>query len=272
MADFVEMPVQGGVGPYHFNRYRIVFDAPVVSKEGLARNLIMNFPSYLNSQYATVEKTKRTFNSKPTLKFHGIKNMPVVGDVARPHHDWVVVDPVDWQRGFTARTLRREFIDVQDDGVAGGLAGAAGGLLGAAEAVRVNQRHFLAGRRCWRLDTAEAFHLPDVPGQKLVLETTAVERFSCPEYVLADAAFGMEKLVPNIWCSMLWNFVRQNSLTADPLKLKSGWIYGKVGFNNVQYYSRQLPDLSALLHEPEFLDAYCYFPTVIDLSAPPNTA
>ena len=285
MADFVEMPVQGGVGPYHFNRYRIVFDKPeAMSTESLATNLITNFPFHFHSNHATVEKQKRTFGGKPTLKFHGFdKVLKNKVDLAQPHHDWVVMDPVDMRLGFTARTLRRTFIDMPDDAEAaigggavggyfghkiGGLPGGfAGGVAGAAEALSVNQCHFLAGRRCWRLDTAKNFGLP---GDRLVLETTAVERFSRTEYALADAGFGMEKLVPDIWCSLLWNFVVHTNVHADQLPLRGGWTYGKVGFNKVQYFSRPLPDLSALLQEPEFINAYCYFPTVIDLSAPPK--
>ena len=284
MADFIEMPVQGGVGPYHFNRYRIVFDKPpAMSKESLATDLIANFPFHFDSAYATVQAEKRTFNGKPTLKFHGFdKVLKNRIDLAQPHHDWVVMDPVDMRLGFTARTLRRTFIDMPDDveatlgGMVGGdiggsiVAGPLGSIMGsgagAVDGFSVNRWHFLAGRRCWRLDTAKAFGLP---GDQLVLETTAVERFSRKEYALADAALGMEKLVPDIWCSLLWNFVVHKNVHADQKPLRGGWTYGSVGFNKVQYFYRPYPTLAALQSEPEFTDAYCRFPTVIDLSAPP---
>ena len=263
MADFVELPVQGGFGPYHFNRYRIVFDKPeAVSQESLAADLVNRFAFHFNSDFATVKAQTRTFGGRPTLKFHGCDKVCGI-DIARPHHDWVVQDPIDIRSGFTARTLRRQFIDLPDDAEAGIPAGILGGAPSAAEAVSVNQMHFLAGRRCWLLDTAEAFGLP---GDQLVLETTAVERFSRPEYVMADTMLGMEKLVPDIWCSLLWNFVVHKNVHAHRLPLKGGWAYGNVGYGMVQYLVRPKPSLTDLLSDPEFKDAYGRFGTVIDLS------
>ncbi len=264
MADFVELPVQGGWGPYHFNRYRIVFDPPpAASKESLAADLINRFPFHFDSDFATVQTQSRTFGGKPTLKFHGYDKVCGL-DIAQPHHDWVVKDPVDIRSGFTARTLRREFIDLPDDAEAGLPAVILGGPIAAAEAISVNRTHFLAGRRCWRLDTAAAFGLA---GDQLVLETTAVERFSRPEYVIADAILGMEKLVPDIWCSLLWNFVLHKNVRAHHLPLRAGWTYGKVGYGMVQYVVRRKARLTDLLSDPEFQDAYSRFGTVIDLSA-----
>ena len=103
MGDFTVLPVWGGAGVRHFNRYRAVFKRPPnLSKQLLAQDFVASFSQYVFSKYARVEKTDRTYATMPTLHFHGYKMAPVLSvlgpigrllpdiDVARPHSDWVV--------------------------------------------------------------------------------------------------------------------------------------------------------------------------------------
>ena len=72
MPDFTPLPVYGGVGPVHFNRFRAVFQKPnQASAATLADTFATSFPKFFNSKFATVERGSRTFGSNPTLKFHG---------------------------------------------------------------------------------------------------------------------------------------------------------------------------------------------------------
>jgi hypothetical protein len=242
MPDFTELPVYAGVGDFHFNRFRIAFSKPAgLSARDLAQQFVSNFPYYFNSPYAKVVPGVRTFNSKPTLKFHGY--VKVLGiDVGRPHNDWVVQEWVDNTVGFTAQTLKREFFDAAEDGAMAAAALAAGGLIGMEPAPTVvggvvaahyNRMHLLAGRRSWRLDDGQTF---GVTGDLLVLETIAVERFSAEMYRLGDKLGNMRAKFPDIWIANLNNFVR---LFRDGLKLvsqplKPGWR----NKNNVDYYFR----------------------------------
>ena len=274
MPDFTELPVYSGVGPYHFNRYRVVFERPGgLSAATLAMDFTANFPLYLNSKFATVEWGSRHFNAKPTLKFHGY--MRVLGiDIARPHHDWVVREWYDPNVGFTAQTLKREFFEAGAD-IPAAAGGAMPGVLmtptalaaalaateavvGAAAAVHYNRMHFLAGRRSWRLGDGNVF---GVSGDVLVLETIAVERFSAQMYNVADRLLHMEKLIPDIWIANLSNFIYMRGLT--PVKQQHPLSPQWQNRGPVDFLVRSFGDLNALSAYIEFQDAFGLFPTIL---------
>ena len=259
MADFIDLKVQFGVGPYHLNRFRVAFAPPAgVPAPILAADFIANFPTYFNSQFATVEFTSRPFNGRNTLRFHGF--MKVLGiDLAGPHNDWVVQEWVGLGLGFTAQTLQREFAEMGDI-----LAGGAGGIIGAA----TNQRHFLAGRRSWRLDNGVPFGLP---ASVLVLETAAIERFSARAYQLGDKLAGLETRIPSIWMANLTNFVQAKKLTVVPqpspgVGWKLGSVSGQVGIDYVQIKADELRDLQTTAEYGKVIQLY---PSIIDLNAKP---
>ena len=262
MADFTELPVYDGVGDYHFNRYRVAFKCPPAeTKQSLARDFVANFPAYLTSQYATVVKGDRDFESRPTLHFHGFKMVPIPNpagmansppptiDVASPHTDWVVKIDENDNLGFTAQTLKREFRVLSEDGPTGfGVAAIVSpliGLIAAGDPMEVNRMHFLAGRRSWRLDDGKSF---EVDGDVLVLETAAVERFSHKAYMRADAVLGLESAVPDIWIAMLNNFVAKRTLVRVPQRLRPGWM----NKNGIDYYIKSFDDEAALSGDIEF--------------------
>ena len=264
MADFTELSVYGGVGDYHFNRYRVVFKCPPAeTKQSLAKDFVDNFPTYLTSQFATVARGDRNFGSRPTLHFHGFKMVPVPNpagkansppptiDIAHPHTDWVVKIDENDNLGFTAQTLKREFIVVSEDGPTGfGVLGIPGvspliDLLAAGDPMEVNRMHFLAGRRSWRLDDGKSF---EVDGDVLVLETAAVERFSHKAYMRADSLLGLESAVPDIWIAMLNNFVAKRTLVRVPQRLRPGW----KNKNGIDYYVKNFDDEAALTGDIEF--------------------
>jgi len=262
MADFTELPVYGGVGDYHFNRYRVAFKCPPAeTKQSLAKDFVDNFPAYLTSPYATVVKGERNFGSRPTFHFHGFKMVPFPSavplrspptiDIARPHTDWVAKIDENDNLGFTAQTLKREFMVVSEDGPTGfGVLGIPGvspliDLIAAGDPMEVNRMHFLAGRRSWRLDDGKSF---EVDGDVLVLETAAVERFSHKAYVRADAVLGLEEAVPDIWIAMLNNFITKRTLVRVPQRLRPGWM----NKNGIDYYIRSFGDEAALSGDIEF--------------------
>jgi hypothetical protein len=254
--DFTSLWVYDGVGDYHFNRFRVVFECPPSeTKQSLADDFVARFPYYLTSQYANVRKGERNFGVIPTLHFHGFKivNMPVLPgpaggasanvDIARPHTDWVGQIDKNDGLGFTAQTLKREFVDLSED-----LMTLPVDLvtLDTVPAVRINRMHFLAGRRSWRIDDGKSF---EVDGDVLVLETTAVERFSHEAYVIADTVIGLESAIPDVWISLLNNFVNMRGLVRVPQRPRPGW-RNKDG---VDYYvSNKLSDLKALGGDAEY--------------------
>jgi hypothetical protein len=161
-------------------------------------------------------------------------------DVARPHTDWVAQIDQNDGLGFTAQTLKREFVDLFEDGAVVAAAGIfAGGP------IDLNRTHFLAGRRSWRIDDGRSF---DVGGDTLVLETTAVERFSNRVYQISDFALGLESRIPDIWISLLNNFVTMRGLVRVPQPLKPGWKRKK----EVDYYLVSFDDIAVLRGDAEF--------------------
>ena len=298
MADFKALFVDKGVGDYHFNRFRIRFEKPAgVTKEACARDFVAQFPHYFNSGYASVEVDgAHSFEGNPVLKFHGFDKMLGL-DLAAAHHDWVVQFALNPNVGFTAQTLERTFRLWEDaamlaEGAAGGavgggvagagvgaavgapfagvgagpgaLAGAAigavgGTFVGGSMAYNANFCHFLAGRRAWRLDDASVFGMP---GDYLVLETAAVERFSSTFYKVSDVALGLEDMIPPIWNTLLTNFVGLKRLTAAPGSTPPGWTRGGSGLETV-YTVQKFETVEALKKDGEFHRANLLFPELL---------
>lgn len=270
MPDFTLLPVYDGVGPFHFNRYRVVFEKPAAtSAKALSNDYVSQFPNYFNSQYASVQWGSRNYLGKPTLKFHGYFRKLGV-DVAQPHHDWVEREWCDPDVGFTAQTLKREFFDPVDDGEAAAGGSALGyrpsvvpyepvtGIAGAIAAVHYNRMHFLAGRRSWRMDEGIVF---GETANTCVLETIAVEQFSARVFALSDAALGMEKFIPNIWIANLTNYVRMRGLVTLPSvkQNSSGW----KNKTSVYFFVQNFPNLASLNANQEFQDAYPLYNTIL---------
>jgi hypothetical protein len=291
MPDFTLLPCYAGIGPFHFNRYRVVFQRPAgITAPMLAGDFVANFPQYLNSKYANV-RWGRNFGLLPTLKFHGYMKMLGI-DAGYPHNDWVVRVWCNPNVGFTAQTAKREFSESPDDELAAA-AGATPGVLwtmvdavldplnlvqrekktvakkkaisaGAEAAVEINRTHFLAGRRSWRIDRGEVFGLP---GDVYVLETVALERFSNAAYNTADRLLTMEKMIPDIWIANLANFITMNGLKTvapDPKCLpepRGDWLKAKM--LDIHYLVKFESTMDGLMRHPAFLDACRLFPTVL---------
>ena len=285
MQDFVDLKVQFGVGDYHLNRYRVVFTGPPGKTSAmLAQEFVNGFPTFFSSPYANVERTSKRFGNSPTLKFHGF--MRVLGiDLGHPHHDWVVQGWSDPNLGFTAQTLQRRFLD-KDDGqaslAAGGgtvlgtvVAGPAGGLIADAaggDVVGANLKPFLEGRRSWKLTEGTMFGLP----QPLhVLETAAVERFSCRTYQASNIGGMTENKIPPIWIANLANFVDRPGFQVIPQPITStaplpggAWTQGRSdkGFP-VNYLRMNFTDLKSLMGSNQFHDTFYHHPNIIDRNA-----
>jgi hypothetical protein len=274
MADFSELPLDTGVGDYHFNRFRIVFEPPKgKDAKALGQMLLANFPDYIKSDAAEAKWGDRKYEDYKTVHFHGfvrlpyynpVTNLPSISpDLAKPHSDWVAIEWIDPRTfSFTVQTLKREFVDLTEDAEAGG-GGAAvgsvvgsllpgvgpivGAIVGADAGSDGNRMHFLAGRRAWRIGAGSVFGLSN---SVIVLETVAVERLSAEPYKLADATIGIEKRVPDVWLPFLNNFVNQNGLRPVDQPIKPRWKKD----SRAMYIQLKFDSLTGLQGDPEFLD------------------
>jgi hypothetical protein len=266
MADFTALTIDTGVGDYHFNRFRIAFQPPNgKSAAALAHDMTFSFPKYLNSSFATVQESDKEFDRKKALKFKGIAELCGV-ELPNPHHDWVGRVWVDGNVGFTGQTLKREFSDAGEDLEVVGDAITATFVPGfsnptlmpstAIQAIGLNRKHFLAGRRSWRIGEGKVF---GVSGDVFVLETIAVERFSDGGYKVADLVIGLENRIPDVWIALLNNFVDQNNLTVVPQRIKGGW----KNKNRVDFVQDSFDSLYDLWRDGEFQTAYPLYKTIL---------
>jgi hypothetical protein len=273
MADFTDLPVDEGVGDWHFNRFRMAFEPPKnVTPVILAANLLARFPTYIgnpNSDYATAKWGDHDYGDLKTVHFHGYAKYIGI-DFAQPHSDWVAIVSLDPNAvGFTVQTLKREFTDIAEDGETGGIAGGLllgpllpvvgiiGAVAGIGGAAHYNRMHFLAGRRAWRIDNGSVFGLSD---NVMVLETSAVERFSAEVYNVADSVIGMEKKLPDVWLAFLNNFVDLNGLKRVDQAQKPRWKKA----SRAMYCRFSFDDYLGLRGDPEFLNAYKLYPRILD--------
>lgn len=246
MPDFIALPINTeGFGPYHLNRFRIGLrreGTRPAALRNLATALANDFERHIQSRWASVSTLDSTgWDGRPLYRFVGMASLfggdTWVADVLVPdfvHDDHVGVVQADWGMtpqidreafpvpgspgvyGFTAQTLKRvnstwTELGAKTASIGGGVAGA----LAVDRAIEINKRHFLAGRRSWRVGRAAAFGYA-AGGFDYVLETAAIERFSHVAFAGVDAS-GIENFygsegnpqtgkVTNVWCSMLKNF------------------------------------------------------------------
>ena len=271
MADFTELPVYDGVSDWHFNRFRIAFEPPKsTSPVILFSNLLARFPTYINSDYATAKWGDTKYNGLPTVHFHGYAKILGI-DMGHPHTDWVAIVSLDPNAvGFTVQTLKREFLDVGEDGETTGLGAAVvllpgigtllgvvgGAVLGGTAGAHYNRMHFLAGRRAWRIDNGSVFGFAN---NVMVLETVAVERFSAQAFNIADSVIGLEKKLPNVWLAFLNNFVNQTGLKPVDQVPKPRWKKDSRAMHIELSFANQF----GLMGDSEFLDAYRLYPNLL---------
>lgn len=238
--DFTELNIAGGTGDFHVNQFRIHFSIPGLEGDGrnavplLVADFIKDFPRYFNGvdkglteNKATVAWSTKKFELNKTLRFVLDFRSERLGiNLPDLHSDWVHVLWQNPNKGFAAQTLKRNFAERADY-----LTSTMSPLL--AEVFnRLNQYHFLAGRRSWVFGLVE----PGMPGWTpgvlqvgtneggkfkaysgappplFYLESAAVERYSMLLYELmeegGDLLIDIRKAIVSIWSILLANYVQ----------------------------------------------------------------
>jgi hypothetical protein len=278
---------------FHLNRFRICVAPPgkdIERYRTIAAHLAHDMPKYMNAHTAGVQLGAITWNGQKTLRFRGVAKLrpfsvpiyyppfipvPIVMPVPEQLRDWAIPDiHTDWvgiqpgsetATGFTAQTLKRNFLDPSDHIIKS----AALAALLAAEArtwwnpivswgerkleeivsayvIWVNQHHFLAGRRSFRFLPAKVLGGYPKDDERWVFETAAMERFSLLPYVASQLAMGKaEDIVRPVWVEMVQQFCNQNHLKVIPdTGLSSHW--SRRG--NVSYLQKPYPGYTAMVN------------------------
>jgi len=278
---------------YHLNRFRISVAPPgaeLVRYRALAANLLNDMPKYMHPHSASVKVKPLQWQGNQTLRFRGVArvkpfNVPIYNPLTRRwidvpvpetlrdwmipdvHTDWVGVEPgTQTATGFTAQTLKRNFLDVSD----GIIKAAALAALAAAEAatwwnvplavaefaleeiasayvIWVNQHHFLAGRRSFRFLEGKELGYED---GRWVFETAAMERFSLLPYLASEMAMGRaEDVVRPVWVEMVQKFCKENGLRViGDTGRRGGWEQPQ---GPVSFLQQRFPAYHAMLDSPE---------------------
>ena len=214
-----------GVGPYHINHYVAFFDAPKLTPSDCPKLLTafynkfpFIFSNAFTGNYASAAWGKGTdagqsqirsltFQSHQTVKFAlgGQFGGFVEQMIGFAHDDWVAMQMEPQERkSFYALTLKRKWMTIQEAAAVGlaaaAVAGPIVGTLGGGVAIDINQHHFLAGRRSWRVGF-------DLAAQLFFVETAALERSSGWFYSLMEGFPWLRSQVDKIWIALLGNFV-----------------------------------------------------------------
>lgn len=222
---FTELLVTDGVGDYHINHF-IGYGAyqqlknPQERLAWLNKEFYRRFVEVFSPNEATAEKGKYSFKGKDTIEFKIgndlwtlVKGLASgdVGPLAKKlaglaHSDWVSIEMSDDGVSFYASTLKRKWMwDIEK------LA------LSKSEdwrnPIEVNQHHFLAGRRSFKIGYSEEL-------TRLYVETVAFERSSLCEYNVVEKNTGvLRKEITNIWTNLIENVENSFGKWISPSKL-----------------------------------------------------
>jgi hypothetical protein len=217
LPDFTyQSPIADGVGNYHANHFVAYFSArndtfQRVHSIPIFYSEFCNIFGLSNIAKAFLDKT-RNFKGLDVVKFtvggnigNKLSHNHVAGLV---HDDWVAMQIAKDGGSFYGTTLKREwfepidrklFLWISEGGKNVPVLGPIGPLL-APIIVEANKRHFLAGRRSWRVDFDNDLRLYRV-------ETAAFERSSHPIYdQMEQQSDLLREDIIRLWTNMLENY------------------------------------------------------------------
>jgi hypothetical protein len=230
---FTELLVTDGVGDYHINHF-IGYGSflqqskpeQLVAKKN--QEFYRTFAELFSQNVASAETGDYSFKGHATIEFEiGGKFgnwLQKVGGFF--HSDWVSMQMADDGESFYGSTLRRKWMF--------GLEEAAVFLSEDwRNPIEVNQHHFLAGRRSFKIGYSKEL-------SRLYIETAAFERSSLCEYNIAEKSGLLRSAIVQIWTNLIKNVEASSGSWISPLKLADQKV--RQGYNlkgNVDYRVEQ---------------------------------
>jgi hypothetical protein len=216
---FTELFITGGVGPFHTNHFvgysgfeKVDPTRAALKAARLTTWLRENFCAVFSEKNiaAAAPYPERKFDGSPTVEFTiggnlGSSLEKLAGEV---HSDWVVMREDEPSTSFYGSTLKREWLTPVEDNVLTALdvkrmLRPKGKPTPAEDVVTermifVNQHHFLAGRRSWKVGY-------DAKLYRFYVETAAFERSSLCEYSVAEESGVLRESVVGLWTNLIDN-------------------------------------------------------------------
>jgi hypothetical protein len=242
-GQFFELRVTGGVGPFHVNHFVVYSGLLELSNpQPIVAPLLQSFYSSFISLFepdnaAKADQGEYTYKGADTIEFElgGVGDWDVLPNLGGLlHSDWVSFQKSDDGESFYASTLRRGWLLFSEKLALAATTGATRRAL--AEEIKVNQHHFLAGRRSFRFGYDPAL-------RRLYVETAALERSSICEYRLLEKTGALRSTIIELWTTLLVNvqkrfhipFVAPSSL---PPAARAGYqITGNVAYRTAEFAS-----------------------------------
>jgi len=219
---FREIPITDGVGEFHTNHF-IGYSAYEEVDPMRAAFRAARFTKVFQQNFCAIfsEKNVATAVLHPDIKHQGDSTVEfrVSGNVGNSaekagglfHSDWVVMRSDSASASFYGTTLRRDWKYPGEALLAAAVAvvgakakSASGKEKPVTQAVgdrlvKVNQHHFLAGRRSWKVGYDAALH-------RFYVETAAFERNSLCEYHVVEEFQVMREAIVKLWTNLVDNF------------------------------------------------------------------
>jgi len=231
---FTELLVTDGVGDYHINHF-IGYGSflPQSKPEQLVakknQEFYRTFTELFSPNDATAEIGDYSFKGHDTIEF------AIGGDLGDWfekvggffHSDWVSMQMADDGESFYGSTLRRKWLLWKEEAAIKLSAGLR-------NPIEVNQHHFLAGRRSFKIGYSKEL-------SRLYIETAAFERSSLCEYNIAEKSGLLRESIVQIWTNLIKNVEASSGSWISPLilgnqKVRQGYkLVGNVDYRVGQY-------------------------------------
>jgi hypothetical protein len=259
--DFTSLStIRDGVGDYHMNHFIAYFE-PYVDKFKPVNSIkffyqeFCNIFSSNNVAKVSLDRTRK-FQELDVVKFTIGGNLGNFWQqlIGEPHDDWVAMQMAGDGQSFYGTTLKRMWLEPIDAillaGINAGLP-LLGPLLGPI-VVEANMRHFLAGRRSWRVGLNRSLNL-------YYVETAAFERSSHDFYQGAELTGLLRESIRDLWTYLLENYpVKLCPIEAMQLVPKDYLVKG-----NVAYRMDADPSAQTALLRPWFSDVLKRHPGLV---------
>jgi hypothetical protein len=256
---FDELPVTDGVGDYHVNHF-IGYGAyqPLKSPEKLVaalnRMFYTRFVDLFSPNEATAAWGKYFFHGDDTIEFEigGEKGsfIEILGGLL--HSDWVSMRMSADGESFYASTLRRKWLLLAEK-LAVGLNEDVRGP------IEINQHHFLAGRRSFKIGYSAEL-------RRLYIETAAFERSSLCEYSMLEKTGVLRAVIVDLWTRLIENVENSFGKWVSPDLLPKGDQGVRQGYltkRNVDYRADRYEKAGQALNAPWFAQVLARHPGLV---------
>lgn len=207
---FLELLATDGVGDYHVNHfvgYGAYLKSPGKLVATMNQKFYDQFIELFSPNKATADRGDYLFHGDDTIEFGiGGKRGSFVEKLGGLlHSDWVSMQMSTDGESFYASTLKRNWllplekaaVDLDED------------MRGFIE---VNQHHFLAGRRSFKIGYSEEM-------SRLYIETAALERSSLCEYNVIERTGALRAVIIDLWTHLIENVQKRHGKWISPTEL-----------------------------------------------------